>query len=126
MLCYVTLRYVTLRYVMLCYVMLCYVMLCYVMLCYVKLCYVMLCCRLWPVWLYHIFPHYLIKCTMFGKKLFERKMCVLIFTATLSEIFLIRGRTQRDIVINVHRFCVKYPLFLSDFINKLEFFSTDF
>ena len=40
---------------------------------------------------------------------------------SLSKIFRIRGRTQRDIVINVHRAYVKYPLFLSDFINKFEF-----
>jgi hypothetical protein len=25
-------------------------------------------CHLWPVWLYHIFPHYLINITIFGKK----------------------------------------------------------
>jgi len=32
----------------------------------------------WPVWLYHIFPHYLINGTLFGKKVIESKMCVLI------------------------------------------------
>ena len=26
-----------------------------------------LCCHLWPVWLYHNFPHYLIKIRIFGK-----------------------------------------------------------
>ena len=25
-------------------------------------------CHLWPVWLYHIFPQYLIDCTIFGGK----------------------------------------------------------
>jgi hypothetical protein len=25
-------------------------------------------CHLWPLWVYHIFPHYLIKDTMFGEK----------------------------------------------------------
>ena len=55
------------------------------------------------------------------EKVIERKMCVLIFSTTLSETFLMRGRTQRDIVINVHRSYVKYQLVLSDFIYKLEF-----
>jgi hypothetical protein len=55
------------------------------------------------------------------EKVTERKVCVLIFSITLSETLLIRGRIQRDIVTNVHRSYVKYPLFLSDFINKLEF-----
>jgi len=34
-------------------------------------------CHLLPVWLYHIFPHYLINDTTFGKKVIEHKMCVL-------------------------------------------------
>jgi len=25
---------------------------------------------LWPVWLYHIFPHYLKNCTIFGGKIY--------------------------------------------------------
>jgi hypothetical protein len=29
-------------------------------------------CRLWPVWLKHVFPHYLINGTIFIKKFFER------------------------------------------------------
>jgi hypothetical protein len=33
---------------------------------------------LWPVWLYHFFPHYLINGTIFGKGYVEHKMCVLI------------------------------------------------
>jgi hypothetical protein len=33
-------------------------------------------CHLWPVRLYHIFPHYLINCIIFGKKkAIEHKMC---------------------------------------------------
>jgi hypothetical protein len=30
-------------------------------------------CRLWPVWLYHIFPHYVINDTIFGKNVVEHK-----------------------------------------------------
>ena len=37
-------------------------------------------CHLWPILLYHIFPHYLSKGTIFGeKKAFEYKMCFWIF-----------------------------------------------
>jgi len=36
--------------------------------------------QLWPLWLYQIFPHYLIHSSIFGKrKVIELKMCVLIF-----------------------------------------------
>jgi hypothetical protein len=38
-------------------------------------------CRLWPYWLYHIFPHYVKKCTIFGKIL-EHKIRVLICSTT--------------------------------------------
>jgi len=33
-------------------------------------------CHLWPVWLYHIFPHYLITVTIFREKVIQHKMCV--------------------------------------------------
>ena len=35
-----------------------------------------------PLWLHHIFRHYLIKGTIFGKRVTEHKMCVLIFSTT--------------------------------------------
>ena len=34
-------------------------------------------CHLWPVWLYNIFPHYLMNGTIFGEKLFDIK-CVFV------------------------------------------------
>jgi hypothetical protein len=52
-------------------------------------------------------------------------MSVLIFYATIVEKFLILRKIQRDIIINVHRFYVKYSLFLSG-INQIWIFSTDF
>jgi hypothetical protein len=80
---------------------------------------------LWPVWLYHIFPHYLINGTIFGKLLLNIK-CVFWFSVQLlSETFLILRRIQRDIIINVHRSLCKLPLLLSDF-NETWIFSTDF
>jgi hypothetical protein len=45
----------------------------------------------------------------FRKKITWHKMCVLIFSATLSQTFLILTRIERDIVINVHRCSCKVP-----------------
>ena len=40
-------------------------------------------CNLWPVWLYHIFPHYLInRMILKKKKVIEHEMCVLIFSTS--------------------------------------------
>jgi hypothetical protein len=52
------------------------------------------------------------------KKLIEYKMCVLIFSTTLSEIFLIPRRTQRDIVINVKTSSCKVPIILVSYSNN--------
>jgi len=69
-----------------------------------------------PVLLY-IFPRYLINGTNFGGKVIEYKMCVLIFSTSLSAIFLSLKRTELDIVTKVPTvgLRVKYALFLSDF-----------
>ena len=40
-------------------------------------------------------------------------MCVF-SVQILTEVFLILRRIQRDIVINIHRSCVKYLILLSD------------
>jgi hypothetical protein len=39
-------------------------------------------CHLWPVWLYNIFPHYLINGTVLGKKVTKHKIYVLVFSKT--------------------------------------------
>ena len=57
--------------------------------------------HLWPVRLYNIFPHYLINGKIFGEKLSENKMCVLIFSTIFAKTFLIPRRFQGDIIINV-------------------------
>jgi hypothetical protein len=49
----------------------------------------------------------------FHKKVIEHNICVLIFSTTLFETFLILARIQRDIIINVHTSLCKVPLFLS-------------
>jgi hypothetical protein len=51
----------------------------------------------WPVWLYGIFPLYLIN----GMYCNPLKMSVSIFSATFVETFLIL-RTERDVIVNVH------------------------
>jgi len=42
----------------------------------------LLCCHLRPLWLFHIFPHYLTNDMVFEKNIIEHKMCVLIFPTT--------------------------------------------
>jgi hypothetical protein len=67
--------------------------------------------HLWPVWLYHIFPRYLIKGTIFGKKLLNIK-CV--FWLSLEK-FLTLTRIQRDITILVRGSSCKLPVILARF-----------
>jgi hypothetical protein len=47
----------------------------------------------------------------FRKKVIEHKMCVLIFSKTLTEIILIL-RIQRDTIINVHRYSCTVPVII--------------
>jgi len=49
--------------------------------------YTVLHCHLWRVWLYLIFPRYLINGTIFEKNVVENKMRVLIFPSTFVENF---------------------------------------
>ena len=73
----------------------------------------MLCYNLWPLWIYHILPHYLTKGTNFEKKVAEHEMC----SDLPTEMFLILRRHQRDFMINVHRSsCYACPSLM-----KLEF-----
>jgi len=74
--------------------------------------------------LYHIFPHYLINDTIFGEVI-EHKMCVSIFSTTVSGTVLIPRRIQCDIIINVQTSLREVPLILSDF-NENLIFTTDF
>ena len=71
-------------------------------------------CHLRPDRLYKIFTPYLITARFSGKNNTEHKMCVLVFSAILSEIILILRRGERDMTKNYIGRHVKYSLFLSD------------
>jgi hypothetical protein len=62
------------------------------------------------LWLFHIFPHYLINGTIFFKVI-EHKMCWF-FLKLLSKIFLLRI-TEQDIVINVRKSSSKMHVLVS-------------
>jgi hypothetical protein len=82
-------------------------------------------CHLWTVWLYGVFPHYLINGMIFEKRILNIKHLFWFSLQLLYKIFFIREIPERDmmkIYIGLH---VKYPFLLSDF-NKTWFASTDF
>jgi hypothetical protein len=61
-------------------------------------------CHLWPAWLCNIFPHYLITARFSGEKT-ENKVCALIFSKMLSELFLI----QRDAIKCTFMWGIRHP-----------------
>jgi len=67
----------------------------------------------WPVWINHIFPHYLINGMIFGKKLLNIK-CVSIFSTSFSDTFLIL-RIQHGIIMHGHTSSCKTPIILVRF-----------
>ena len=77
-----------------------------------------------PLWLDHIFRHYLETGTIFGQKSLNIK-CVFWFSLEfLFKTFLIRRINQRYIINEKTSSC-KVVVILSDF-NKIWIFSTDF
>ena len=83
----------------------------------------LLCFHLWPVWLYEIFPLFLINGTIFKKKkVIEHVLCVffLFFLQILSATFLILT-TERDMINNDYGSSCKVPIILSDFNNNFDF-----
>ena len=83
------------------------------------------CCHLRPLWLHQFVRHYLIKGTIFGKKLLNIKYVFWFSLQRLFKTFLILRRTKRDIFLNTKSLRVKYSLFLPN-CNKIWIFSTDF
>jgi hypothetical protein len=78
------------------------------------------CFYLWPVQLYCIFPHYLIKAWFKKKKGSWTWRVSWFLPQILSEAFLTLWRIKRDMINGVYWFLYKYLFFLSDLI-KLEF-----
>jgi hypothetical protein len=81
--------------------------------------------HLWPLWLYHIFRHYLINCAIIEKMLLNIKCVFSFFKQLLSKIFLIIKEFSEISSQMSKRLHVKYPLFLSDF-NETWISSIDF
>jgi hypothetical protein len=72
-------------------------------------------CHLWPVPFFKIFfPHYLKNGTIFRKNLLNTKCVFWCSLQLLSETFLNLRRTERDMIINIHRSSRKVPVSLSD------------
>jgi len=72
-------------------------------------------CRLWRVWLCHIFPHYVINGTIIEKKLLNIK-CVFWFSLQiLSETFFTLTRTEGDMIKYVYWSLCKVSVILVRF-----------
>ena len=69
-------------------------------------------CHLCLICLHHIFRHYLINVTIFGKKLLNIKYVFWFSLQVLSKAFLILRRIQRDIIIKVKTSSCKVPVVL--------------
>ena len=59
-------------------------------------------CRLWPVCLYHTFPHYLTNGLIFGEKMIDHKMCFVFIYNPLKKILIARS-SERTMIINVQK-----------------------
>jgi hypothetical protein len=70
--------------------------------------------------LYNIFPRYLINGTIFWKKLLDIK-CVLSFSTTFSETFLILRRNEGDMIKNVYWSLCKSTHYSCPILMKVEF-----
>jgi hypothetical protein len=79
-------------------------------------------CHLWPIWLYNVFPLYLIKGAICGKKSVLNTKCVLwLSLQRLSDTFLILRRTERDMVKNVYWPSCKVPVIFCQILIKYEY-----
>ena len=68
---------------------------------------------MWPAQLYIICPHYITNGKVIAGKgggVIEPKMCVLIFSATLSEPFLVRRGTEGYTVVNLDMSAGEVPV----------------
>jgi len=79
--------------------------------------------HLWPVWLFHIFPRYLINGTIFERKVSDKKICVLIFSTTFvcnishSKKNWARYNKKKSILVFMHSNCYSCQI-----VMQLEFY----
>jgi len=69
----------------------------------------------WSAPRYNIFPHYVIKGTVFERKVIEHNMCFHFLYNFCPERFLILGRTESDRIKNVRGCSRKVPVILVRF-----------
>ena len=72
-------------------------------------------CHLRPLLLHHMFRHYLMNGTIFGKKGIEHKIYILIFSTPFILKHFSMYEELNEILSMRKCLHVKYPLFLSDF-----------
>ena len=79
-------------------------------------------CNLWPIRLYHIFPYYLINYKIFGNKVIEDKIWVLIFSTTYVWN-ISHPKKNSAWYYHIYYICrrVTNPLFMSDFNRNWTF-----
>jgi hypothetical protein len=78
-------------------------------------------CHLWPVWLYCIFPHYLINSMIIGKKYLKIKRVFWLSVQLVCETLLILRRIHGIIILNVHRSLCKIHITVIRFEWNLNF-----
>ena len=74
-----------------------------------------------PPWLHHIFRHFLIQSAILEKKFLNIKCVVSFCLQVVFETFLILGRTEQNIAINVKTSSCKVPVILVGYCTNLNF-----
>jgi hypothetical protein len=83
----------------------------------------LLCYNTFGVWLYHMFPHYILKYTIFRKGIVKLKWTLWTCLKILNDTFLFKGIILREVVINVLLSLCKLPDILIGFREARNFFN---